>query len=235
MAEDDQDDRIAALYALPLGEFVAARNALGKELKDAGVKKLPKPSATAWALNQLARQAPEELDALLAAGRTVAEAQAGAVRGKGSAPFREAVAAERAALAPLLARARQLVRAEPQVQQVADALRAAAADPAVGAQLRDGRLSEAPEPGGFGAFDGMELSGAGGAGGDDADDEAALEAEAEARAARERRQLEQAAEDAERDAARLEARALEAEQRAATLRSEADGARRRADDAAARL
>lgn len=219
------DDEVDALYGLPLGEFVPARNALAKELEQPEIKKLQKPSTTAWVLNQLVRQAPDDVEALLAAGHKVAETQAGAVRGRGSAPFREAVHAEREALTPLLARARRLVKGEPQMLKVADALRAAAAHPALHEPLRAGRLSEGPETGGFGGLDGLDAPvGAG----NEAEEQAA-------RAARERRDLEKAAERAEREAARLEERAEQAERRATDLRAQADDARRAADDAAARL
>jgi hypothetical protein len=230
------DEPVDALYGLPLSEFVAARNALAKERKDAALKKLPKPTATAWALNQLARHAPDDVEALLAAARKVGETQAGAVRGRGSAPFKEAVQAERDALAPLLTRARGLVRGEGQVLKVADALRAAASDPERHDDLRTGRLTEEPVAGGFGGGFGGDFGGfAEGADHDARDDEAAEAAEAAARAEREQRERAHAAEKAEREAARLEARAEDAEQRATQLRAEADEARRVADDARANV
>ena len=214
------DERVDALYGLPLGEFVAARNALAKELADPAVRKLPKPSATAWALNQLARRAPEEIEALLDAGRRIAETQAGAVRGRGSEPFREAVQAERQAINPLLARARKLVRGESQVAKVAEGLRAAAGDPAVGELLRAGRLSVEPSAAGFG--DMGELS---------AEDVAADAEAAKAREARAREAAAKAAEKAAQEAARLEEQAAESARRAEALRAEAEAARRQAEEA----
>jgi hypothetical protein len=64
MSRDDSpagpEAAIEALFALPLAEFTAARNALAAALKKAGdtkgaasVKALAKPSATAWAVNQV--------------------------------------------------------------------------------------------------------------------------------------------------------------------------------------
>ena len=47
------DSGIDRLYQLPLGEFIAARNALAKETGDADTKTLQKPSLPAWAVNQL--------------------------------------------------------------------------------------------------------------------------------------------------------------------------------------
>lgn len=213
-----EDERVDALYGLPLGEFVAARNALAKELADADVRKLPKPSATAWALNQLARKAPEEIEALLEAGRRIAETQAGAVRGRGSESFREAVQAERMAINPLLARARKLVRGETQVAKIAEGLRAAAGDPAIGEQLRAGRLSVEPTAAGFG--DMGELT----------PEDAAADAEAaRQREERKRQEAAQAAERAAEQAARLEAEAAEAARKAEALRAEAEAARAEAE------
>jgi hypothetical protein len=214
-----EDERVDALYALPLGEFVAARNALAKELSDADVRKLPKPTATAWALNQLARRAPDEVEALLEAGRRIAETQDGAVRGRGSEPFREAVQAERQAINPLLARARKLVRGETQVAKIAEGLRAAAGNPEVGEQLRLGRLSVEPTAAGFENVGEVEV------------DEAAEAAAAKARAERERHEAEKAAERAGRDADRLEAQAAETAARAEAMRAEAEAARHQAEDA----
>jgi hypothetical protein len=47
------DDQIDALYQLTLDEFTNARNALAKETGDNSIKKLEKPNAAAWAVNQL--------------------------------------------------------------------------------------------------------------------------------------------------------------------------------------
>ena len=75
---------IDALFTLPLGEFTAARNALASRLKKAGqsdeaarIKALPRPPATAWAVNQLFWQQRKEIDRLLSIGDKVREAQTG--------------------------------------------------------------------------------------------------------------------------------------------------------------
>jgi hypothetical protein len=47
------DEQIDGLYQVPLDEFTNARNALAKELGDNAIKKLEKPNAAAWAVNQL--------------------------------------------------------------------------------------------------------------------------------------------------------------------------------------
>jgi hypothetical protein len=62
---------VDALFTLPPGEFVAARSALAARLKKAGqaeeaerVKAMVKPSATAWAVNQLYCRHRREFDRL---------------------------------------------------------------------------------------------------------------------------------------------------------------------------
>ena len=74
-AGNDLEAQLDALYAAPLADFVEARNALSKNLGAAGrkddaarVKSLAKPSAAAWAVNQVAFSSPRLLDALVAAG-----------------------------------------------------------------------------------------------------------------------------------------------------------------------
>ncbi len=63
------------LYRLPLADFIPARDALAKSLRAAGdrngaaaVKQLRKPMLAAWALDQAARQYPDEVARLLDAG-----------------------------------------------------------------------------------------------------------------------------------------------------------------------
>ena len=76
------------LYGLPLEEFTPARDALAKELKAAGrkdeaaeVKSLRKPSVAAWALNRVAREHPDAVEGLRAAGAVLREAQDAVCRG----------------------------------------------------------------------------------------------------------------------------------------------------------
>ena len=70
-AGNDLDAQLDALYAAPLSEFVGARDALSKSLGASGrkedaarVKALKKPSAAAWAVNQLALDGSDLLAAL---------------------------------------------------------------------------------------------------------------------------------------------------------------------------
>ncbi len=96
------EEELDTLYRLPPAEFVAGRNALVKRLRKDGdreaasrVKALPRPSLTAWAVNQLHFRARAELDALIAAGDEVRSAHLAGVQEQQAAAKtrREAVAA----------------------------------------------------------------------------------------------------------------------------------------------
>lgn len=69
------------LYALPLGEFTAARDARAKELKGtdlaAAVKALRKPSLAAWVVNLLVRRDAEQATQVLELGAALRDAAAG--------------------------------------------------------------------------------------------------------------------------------------------------------------
>jgi|CXWL01.1.fsa_nt_gi hypothetical protein len=102
----DVDLEVDALYALPVGEFTAARDALIKRLRAVGarpeaerVKSLRKPSPVAAAVNQLAREAAADVAALRAAG----DAQRGLVANQAPAT------AQRAAREEVARRAAELV------------------------------------------------------------------------------------------------------------------------------
>jgi hypothetical protein len=103
---NDLDAQLDGLYAAPLAEFTAARNALAKSLDAAGrkddaarVKALRKPSASAWAVNALALSEPKLLAALVASGerlRAKPSDMREAMRGRREAVTAAAKAAERA-------------------------------------------------------------------------------------------------------------------------------------------
>lgn len=72
------------LYAAPLAEFTARRDARAKELKTAGqpevsaaVKALRKPTLAAWVVDLLVRVEGEQIAQVLAVGAALQEAQAG--------------------------------------------------------------------------------------------------------------------------------------------------------------
>jgi hypothetical protein len=78
----DLDACLDAIFAAPADGFVAAREALVRELKQAGrrddaatVHALRRPTVAVWSLNQMARAQPDQLAALVAAGDEVDELQ----------------------------------------------------------------------------------------------------------------------------------------------------------------
>jgi hypothetical protein len=161
-------DRVAEtaerLYGLPLEDFTRERDEAAKALRRekerdaaAEVAKLPKPSAGAWAVNAVAREAPELRDELLAAGEALREAQEAAIAGEGGGAIRAATARERAAVDAVLDAAAKL---EPGGRKLSGAaldrlrrtLHAAAGDDEIRAALAAGRLVRDAEGGGAWPF-----------------------------------------------------------------------------------
>jgi hypothetical protein len=146
----DVDD----LYGLPLDEFVPARNALARELRNAGrredaaeVAALRKPSVAAWAVNQLVRTQRRAVAELLEAGDALRAAQDDVVAGRGDGrALRAAAERERAAVGALTGAARGLLTSDGHelsqtiIDRLADTLNALALDDEARAQVQDGRL-----------------------------------------------------------------------------------------------
>ena len=142
---------IDELYGVPLEGFVAARDELAKELIAAGdgdeakrVKSLRKPTATAWALNRVARERPELMAALVDAHARLRSA--------------DSATAMRAASEARMASIQQIVAApedatEAVRKKIRSTLLATATDPAAEEALIAGRLQSELEPGGLGGFD----------------------------------------------------------------------------------
>jgi hypothetical protein len=135
------------LYAQPPDGFIAARDALVKELKGAGrdddaaaVKKLRRPSVVAWAVNRAAREAPDQVVALREAGQALRRAQRKALSGGGGDGLRAATDERRAVVQQLVAAA------------------VAAIDDELGERLSVGTLDKEAQPAaGFGAIEGFEV------------------------------------------------------------------------------
>src|SRR6266508_4254895 len=79
---------IDGLFALPLNEFTAARDALAKHYRDVGeravasqIKELEKPTVSAWLVNQLARQRQLDVRRLINTGAELERAQRAAIVG----------------------------------------------------------------------------------------------------------------------------------------------------------
>ncbi len=85
-----------ALLALPPARFVAERDALARALAargdaDAGpVRRLRRPVGLSWVMNRLAREHPDAVQVLLAAGERLRAGQRLALAGRGSVELRAA-------------------------------------------------------------------------------------------------------------------------------------------------
>jgi hypothetical protein len=158
-AERDLD----RLYGLPREEFTEARNALVRELRNAGrkddaeeVRALKKPAVSVWAVNQLARRHPREVADLVKAGVALRKAQRDVLAGKKGADVREASRALHELADELVGAAREILEetgdraTQATAQRISGTLRAASPDPAAAKLLRKGRLSEDVESVGFG-------------------------------------------------------------------------------------
>src|SRR5205085_12613937 len=91
-------DVVDRLYGLPLEEFTAQRDLAARELRRGGdreaaaeLAKLPKPTPAAWTANQVARERPELVEALLDAGGALRSAQEEALAGGGGGALRDAM------------------------------------------------------------------------------------------------------------------------------------------------
>jgi hypothetical protein len=226
-ATDDVSSEIDRLYGLPLDEFTPARNALARRLRSEGrrdeaaeVAALRKPVVSAWAVNRVVREHPDDVRALLDA--------AGAIRaGAEGADDRFRTAAD-----ALVRGARELLVGDGRppsdavLREVATTLRAAAG--AAPELLTTGRLTEPLEPTGFEAMAGAAVKKA---------------PASKARRSTEKPRIDRAAVEqartalaAARDEARRLARAADAAERdARRLRADADAARDRVTEAEERL
>jgi hypothetical protein len=152
------DDRIDELYALPLAEFTAARNALAKTLKGddaAAVKRLEKPSVVAWSVNQLYWRDRRTFDRLMNSGKALRNAQIAALKGR-AADLRDASSEHRAALAAALAAATRIAGesgARPSPEPLSRMLEALSLAPELPAS--PGRFTDVIQPAGFEALAGI--------------------------------------------------------------------------------
>ena len=232
------------LFALPPEEFVAARDRLAAELKDAGstdaaaeVKKLRRPSIVAWAVNTASRDRPEEVAALREAGQALRRAQRKALSGGGGEDLRRATDDRRALIQSLADEGVAAIGARGGANRdaIAATFDAASVDDELGERLQAGTLEREARPtAGFGAIEGFEVLQGGGS---EEDDDSVEEDPAEARRerTREARAAEQRAAAAERVAEKARHRAEDLKEKAAaavTAAREADSdAKRLADEA----
>jgi len=160
------DEAVDALYAAPLADFVTLRNALARRLRVEGdrdraeaVKRLTKPSPTAWGVNQLWRRERKRFDALLAAGEALRAAVA-----SGGGQNAALLEARRRALAALVDRAGSLLEEAGSAsnranrQRIARTLEALSAGGREALGERPGRWVTDLEPAGFGALLGLGVA-----------------------------------------------------------------------------
>ena len=150
------------LYSLPPGEFVAARNARAKEMAAAGnkavgaeIRKLARPSPSAWIVNCLVRQNKSDVERLLSLRSSFQGAQR-----KGARDLLRELSVERQSIIEGLvtqgrdvaARAGQTMA--PGVQgELERTLEAAVADEDAARAVRQGRLVRGLSHVGFGGLD----------------------------------------------------------------------------------
>jgi hypothetical protein len=107
------EDETAPLYALPPGQFVAARDRMAGELRRQGrkaeaaaVKALMRPSPSVFAVNQLARRDPAGLERLAKATAALERTQGAGAADEDRRAYREALAEQREAMERLVDQAR---------------------------------------------------------------------------------------------------------------------------------
>jgi hypothetical protein len=161
--DDPVEDHIDALYRADPDEFVTARQALVKRLRSegerdraAGVAKLRRPTAAAWAVNQLAHRHPDELARLLELGHELHRAHERLLAGDRDDATVTSGRRRHEAIADLVERAAGILSesgraADAHRDAIASTLDAASLDPDVGVEVAAGRLSkELDPPSGFG-------------------------------------------------------------------------------------
>lgn len=161
------DELADGLHDLDPADFVAARDAAVKEARSAGDRALAaqlaalrRPTVAAWTVNLLARADPDLLTELLDLGEALRAAHATL----SITELRPLSAQRNQLVAAVTRRAGQLAAdhgrasTDAVLAEVSATLQAALADPAIGEQVRAGRLSQAQSWSGFGPAAGTATS-----------------------------------------------------------------------------
>jgi hypothetical protein len=171
MGAESIEGRIRELYRGSLDAFIASRDALVRELRDAAdasgaarVKRLRKPTVPAWAVDQLSDRDPSAVESLLEAGAEVRAAQQATLSSSKAADrLREATAARRRIVAALVRTATSVladagISPGAHLEDVRTTLEQASVDAELGEQLRSGTLERpAPPAAGLGEGFGLHL------------------------------------------------------------------------------
>lgn len=159
MASRSEDPKVDGLYQLPPNDFTRERNALAKEIGgDEGkrIKALPKPSASAWAVNQLYWRDRPTYDALVSASEHLRTAHRAVLAGR-SADLRAADAAHRQAANAAMASTLRLAKEAGQNVSSAMQTEIARTLESLPAEGPAGHLAKPLSPGGFEALQGMPI------------------------------------------------------------------------------
>jgi hypothetical protein len=162
---------VNALFELPPEEFTSARDRLAKDLSGRGdrdaareVKSLRRPTAAAWAVNQVVRRHRERMERLIAVGEEIRTAQRRAASGLSAEGFARGVAERRAIVSELAQAAGDVLReagrtpTQSHLDAAGSTFEAAASDPRSAESIRSGRLSkELAPPSGFEVLDGLSV------------------------------------------------------------------------------
>ena len=150
------------LYALTPAEFTAARDERAREARQAGqrddaaaIKKLARPTTSAWLVNQLSREVPDQLGRLVEVAEALEEAQ----RTLAGDRLRELSGQRRHVINDLLPQAADIARRAGQpasavaIGEVRATLEAALADSSARAAVQSGRLTKPLAYAGLGEVD----------------------------------------------------------------------------------
>ncbi len=151
----DLEAELNGLYQLSPGDFVAARDALARRLREDGarehaeeVKRLRKPTVAVWIVNRLAHERELDVQRLAKAGEALMQGQAG--------DFQQARREEQQALSRLTQAAQEIAQREKvgatAVNRASKTIRAAALSDEHRDLLRGGRITEELEPPGLEAL-----------------------------------------------------------------------------------
>ena len=148
------------LYGLPPSAFIQARDERAAQARAAGdrdlagaIRKLRRPTVSAWTVNRLAREAPGQVDELLELGESLREAQQALAGDR----LRELSTQRRRLVTGLVQEARRLAEESGQPltasaeREVQETLEAALADGRIGEAVRSGRLTTPLSYAGLGA------------------------------------------------------------------------------------
>ncbi|MBA3528868.1 MAG: hypothetical protein H0T91_06110 [Propionibacteriaceae bacterium] len=158
----DLESVAAELYGTSPEKFVEHRSARVADARAAGDRNLAKaiaqlrrPTRSAWLVNLLARQCPDEVQQLLQVGVALGEAQ----RRSSGADLRRLSKERHAALENLTRRATEIAAEHGRAvtnacrQEVSQTLQAALSDPSVAEVVRTGQVTQPVTYGGFGPVD----------------------------------------------------------------------------------